>query len=296
VSTPDHAIRESSFVNRLADLFGSSSRRWQNMVTPCAYPDCKRKSVQYSFARRLDGVDVGGEWVCSPPCYEAALLRQFNSVIVTRKQPRAVRKARLPLGLMFLSRGEVTEAQLTEALQEHRSTGARLGDILLQKKFVTEQQVTTALAAQWGHPTFRSNSAITWLPVRVPLYLVELHRIVPLHFVESSRTLLLGFADGPDHRLLSVLQRMLNCSVDACFITMSEYQRRLQFLMTEKRLHEVVFDRVCPPVEMARICASYVGKLGSRRVHHSVCGEHLWVRMSGHKNDVDLLFRHNAPA
>jgi hypothetical protein len=293
--TISQLARDSSIVNRLVGLFESQSWRWQNIVLPCAYPECKRRSVQYSFARRLDGVEVAGQWLCSPPCYEAALLRNFTSMVVTRRQPRAVRKARLPLGLMFLSRGELTEQQLSAALEEHRSTGARLGDILLQRRYVTEQQVTSALAAQWGHPTFPSNSAIAWLPVRVPLHLLELHRIVPLHFVESSRTLLLGFADGPDHRVLSVLQRMLNCSVDACFITMGEYQRRLQFLKTEKRLHEVVFDRVCPPAEIARICASYVWKLGSRRIYHSICGEHLWVRLA-HRHDVDLLFRHTAPA
>lgn len=295
MTMPDSSTKDSSLVGRLVGFLGSPQWRLQSLIIPCAYPECKRKSVQYSFARRLDGVQIAGKWFCSPPCYEAALQLHFAS-LMSQRHVAASRKARLPLGLMFLSRGELTESQLNVALREHQSTGARLGDILLQKNYVTEQQITSALAAQWGHPTFPSNSAIAWLPVRLPLYLVELHRVAALHFVESSRTLLLGFADGPDHRLLSVLQRMLHCSVDACFITRSEYLRRLQFLKAEKRLHEVVFDRVCPHSEIARISASYVWKLGSRRVHYSICGEHLWVRLAGSKHDVDLLFRHKSSA
>ena len=295
MNTPQESGKES-LVNRLVGLIGSSSRRWHSLVTPCAYPECKRRSVQYSFARRLDGVLIEGEWLCSQPCYEAALLRQCNSLLLTRKKAAPARKARLPLGLMLLSRGELTETQVSRALEEHQATGARIGDILLRNKLVSEEQIAAALAAQWGHPTFPSNAAISWLPVRIPLYMVELYGIAPLHFLESSRTLLLGFADGPDHRLLSVIQRMLHCIVEPCFITMSEHYRRVQFLKAETRLQEVIFDRVCPPAEIARICASYVWKLGSRHVRHALSGEHLWVRLSGQRNDVDLLFRHNSPA
>jgi hypothetical protein len=285
-----------SLVNRLVGLLGAPSRRWQASTVPCANPDCKRRSAQHPFARRLNGVEAAGQWFCSSDCYGPALSCHFTRLVTGRKKITPARKARIPLGLMFLSRGELTQTQLNAALEEHRATGVRVGDVLLRENFVSEEQIAAALAAQWGHPTFPSNSAVAWLPVEIPTHLVKQHRIVPLHFVAASRTLLLGFADGPDHRLLSVLQRMLNCSVDPCFVTMSEYRRRCQLLKPEKRWNEVVFDQVCPPAEMARITASYISQLGSPRAIDSLCGEHLWVRLTGRKQDVDLLFRYHSRA
>lgn len=281
--------KDISLVDRLVGLFSAPGSRWHALARPCAHPGCKRRSVQYSFTRRLEGVDFAGQWLCGPTCYEAEMLRAFTSLLMDRRRLRTPRKARIPLGLMLLSRGELSQGQLNEVLAEHRTTGARVGDILLQKRHVTEEQVTAALAAQWGHPTFPSNTGIPWLPLRLPVFLAEHHRIIPLHFIESSRTLLLGFADGPDHRILPAIQHMLGCQVGPCFITISEYRRRLQALKAENRPNELVFDRACPPAEMTRVTGSYVRQLGAPRVEFCLCGQHLWVRLHA-RQEADLLF------
>ncbi|HUM04071.1 MAG TPA: hypothetical protein VLT90_01340 [Terriglobales bacterium] len=290
MTIPPAPWRDISLLDRLVGFLSLPGSRLQALGRTCAHPGCRRRSVQYSFSRRLEGVDLAGRWLCGPACYEAEMLRMFNALIVSRRRQPAPRKARIPLGLMLLSRGELTQAQLREVLEEHRAKGTRVGDILLQKGYASEEQLTYALAAQWGHPTFPSNTGITWLPVRVPIFLAERYRVIPLHYIEASRTLLMGFADGPDHRILPEIQRMLGCQVGPCFITMSEYQRRLHSLKGEDRANELLFDRACSPAEIARVSASYIRQLGAPRADFSMCGQYLWVRLHA-RLQVDLLFR-----
>ena len=280
-----------SLVNRLLETFSLTSRRLDSLVNACKNPDCQRRSVRQVLTRKLDGIELAGMWFCSLQCYEIGLQRIIAGLLTNRVQIRNARKARVPLGLMLLSRGEVTRDQLRAALELHRSAGIRVGDALLQMKFVKEDQVASALAAQWGYPVFPANTAIHHLPVTLPIYLIELHRIMPLHFTSASRKLLLGFADGPDHGVLSTAQQMLGCAVEPCFVKMSEFHRRLQWLKTQAQSGEAVFDRLCELGEITQVTSSYIRQIGAERATFGICGSHLWVLLLGGKQPMNLLFR-----
>jgi Type II secretion system (T2SS), protein E, N-terminal domain len=292
---PQSAPRLSEFVGRVIGSITLPTFKWQSSLDVCSNPACLRRSVRRAFTRKLDGVEVAGQWYCSPPCCESGLEHHIAALIMESRRLKASRKARVPLGLMLLSRGRVSQEQLSFALTEHRFTGVRLGDILLQHNFVGEEEIAAALAAQWGHAVFPSNAAVELLPVRLPPRLMELHRVIPLHFSAATRRVLLGFADGIDHRLMATTQQILDCVVDPCFITMSEYRRRLSCVGGENRLREVVFDRLCDSAEMARVSRSYIAQLGAQRAKFAVCGRNLWARVFGSKHEMDLLFRCEAP-
>jgi Type II secretion system (T2SS), protein E, N-terminal domain len=291
----ESSAKLNSFMGRVMDSITLPSFRWQSTSPACGNPQCPRRSHRHTFARRLDGVQIAGQWYCSPPCCEAGLEHHVSGLIMESRRLKATRKARVPLGLMLLSRGKVTQDQLSFALTEHRFTGVRLGDVLLQHNFVREDEVAAALAAQWGCPVFPSNAAVELLPVRLPRRLMELHRMMPLHFARPTRRLLLGFADGVDHRIVATTQQTLDCLVDPCFITMSEFRRRLSFFRPENRLREAVFDRLCDSAEIARVSRSYIGQLGASRANFAVCGNNLWARVFGNKHEMDLVFRFQAP-
>jgi hypothetical protein len=53
------------------------------------------------------------------------------------------------LGTLLISRGFVNRAQLAEALAAGTQTGARLGDIVVQRSWATEDDVAKLLAEQW---------------------------------------------------------------------------------------------------------------------------------------------------
>ena len=56
---------------------------------------------------------------------------------------------RRPLGSLLTGAGLITEEQLAEALGEGASTGARLGDVVVDRGWATEDDVAKLLAEQW---------------------------------------------------------------------------------------------------------------------------------------------------
>ncbi len=59
--------------------------------------------------------------------------------------------AYLRLGEMLLERGLLTRRRLNAALRQQQSSGGRLGEILVSKRFLTQQTLTEILAAQYGY-------------------------------------------------------------------------------------------------------------------------------------------------
>ncbi len=58
--------------------------------------------------------------------------------------------ARRPLGSLLTGAGHITEAQLEEGLREGKTTGRRLGEVVVLRGWVTEDVVAKLLAEQWA--------------------------------------------------------------------------------------------------------------------------------------------------
>jgi hypothetical protein len=58
--------------------------------------------------------------------------------------------ARKPLGTLLVEAGLIDEAQLELALREGAQTGARVGEVVVQRRWATEDDVARVLADQWG--------------------------------------------------------------------------------------------------------------------------------------------------
>jgi hypothetical protein len=61
-------------------------------------------------------------------------------------QPRA----RVPLGEMLIEAGFLSKGQVEEALAESAETGERLGEVVVRRRWATEDDVAMLLAEQWG--------------------------------------------------------------------------------------------------------------------------------------------------
>ncbi len=61
----------------------------------------------------------------------------------------AAESGRPPLGSLLTRSGFVTEAQLSEALAEGAATGQRLGEIVVQRRWASEDDIAKLLAEQW---------------------------------------------------------------------------------------------------------------------------------------------------
>lgn len=57
---------------------------------------------------------------------------------------------RKPLGILLVEGGLIDEAQLEQALREGAQTGERLGEVVVRRRWATEDDVARSLAQQWG--------------------------------------------------------------------------------------------------------------------------------------------------
>jgi MshEN domain len=58
--------------------------------------------------------------------------------------------AHKPLGEMLVAGGLISEAQLDQALSDGRESGQRLGQVLIEHGWASEEEVARLLATQWG--------------------------------------------------------------------------------------------------------------------------------------------------
>jgi hypothetical protein len=232
---------------------------------------------------RLHGVRLRGLWYCKAECLQAAL-----ADVLERERPGARSEAgvahRVPLGLLLLSRQQLTAEQLRSALERQRAAGeGRIGDWLLHLGFASEAQITAAVARQWACPVLKNGTASLgagrFLPI--PWLLLECFQMLPVEFAESTRTLLMAFSEGIDHTVLYGLERMLDYRTQACFVCPSILQKGLQALAGRDGAKDVVFDRLEDAGECARVIASYAAKTGAEDVRLAQLGSHIWIRLEG---------------
>lgn len=267
---------------------------WQRWAPPCGHSDCRHMQRVWGRLRpRPRGVILQGQHFCPEDCLERALREALRRL--TGSLPPAMAPHRVPLGLLLLSRQQLTVEQLRTALAAQRSTGrGKIGEWLLALGFVTEQQVTAALARQWSCPILRTTA---WNPKgsrapQIPVTLLEAFVMIPVEFVQASATLHLAFGEGIDYRVLYAVEQMLGCHTAPCMAVPTFVRQTLQALAGPRGETEVVFDRMSDGAEFSRIVLSYCVRLGASEIRLAACGPHLWVRLlRPSRPPLDLILR-----
>lgn len=94
-----------------------------------------------------------------------------------------------PLGEILRRTAGLSEAKLREALAKQEESGARLGEILVAMKEVTEEQVLRALAVQLDLPFVEridDNAVDLQLAQRIPINFAKQYKLVPLWLVDGE--------------------------------------------------------------------------------------------------------------
>jgi len=97
------------------------------------------------------------------------------------------RTSRARLGELLVAEGIISQAQLHEALREHRRSKERLGAVLARRGLVTEERLVEVLSREHGLPS---------LDVRNQAIAVEILALVPAHLARKHEVLPLSRADG----------------------------------------------------------------------------------------------------
>jgi hypothetical protein len=273
--------------------------RWrERLVLRCAGESCPRRNRFWpGWVRASLALEFESGRYCSAACLQPALVRRLHALLTVSVTDKP-RSYRIPLGLLLVRNGVLPQDRLREALRLQRESGrGRLGDWLRQAGDVTDQQLTAALAQQWGCPVYpleRQPPAPAQSSI-LPLQLLESARAFPAHANTANGTLHLAFADRLDHTTLYAAEQMLGCRVVACVASEWAIDRELARIRRHYAGGEPCFDTVRDPVEMARIVGSYSDALSAGKIAIARVTSHIWVRFHCRRVTRDLLFR-TAPA
>jgi hypothetical protein len=117
----------------------------------------------------------------------------------------------VPLGTLVFRAGLLPEERLEEALQEGMKTGKRLGEILLERRWVSETDLGRLLAGQKGLPFVELDPAAID-PTAPPLLHVEkarLHGALPIGF--EGGVPVVAVADPSNDLVVENVRRALAC-------------------------------------------------------------------------------------
>jgi hypothetical protein len=257
---------------------------------------CQRSLVLRQSSSRKAGIRMRGAWYCSSACFISGAEQELSELLKSGVE-QSNHVSRMPLGLILMSKGLLTCAQLREVTDEQKELGGEIGDLLVQRGSVSERQVAAVRATQWGCPVFAMPKHTLRTIIHVPVTLIRLYSAVPLHYVAATKLLLVGFVHGIEYSLLYAIEQMTGCKTQPCFVTPSDFVAQLQRQVEEMATgdvaspNEVEVDTAHTGAEMATILCSYGVDLEADEVLLGKCKEYLWARFLCGARSVDLLFK-----
>lgn len=269
-------------------------RRWA-----CMGPDCGERYGLRAWCKLPARVQLQEGWCCSPECFEAAVELHARQLIRAATPPPA-RAHRIPLGLLLLSHGLISQAQLRDALEAHRQRGGRLGEWLVRQGAVRENEIAATVGMQWARPTFPLADSQGWQACRgwVPLALLAALRMLPLYFAPAQRRLYVGFTQVVDFNALAGLGDMLGCATEACIVADSAWEAAIEQLRTTPGpagVENIDLEDMESAAEIAGTARQYARYADARQVKMAAIGSSLWVRIRGQRV-IHLTFRLRARA
>ncbi len=124
-------------------------------------------------------------------------------------------KLRRQLGEILLERGWLTAGQLEDALARQRGDGHRLllGELLVELGFVTEEQIAEALAEAYGVPFARVSPRVADPRTidLLPREFLEKHTVLPVFKIRSQLTV--AMPEPSNVFLVEEIARMTGCEV-----------------------------------------------------------------------------------
>jgi type IV pilus assembly protein PilB len=157
---------------------------------------------------------------------------------------------RKPLGQVLLGKGLIQQEQLERALEEQKRCNHQklLGEILVELRFCTEDQITEALAQAYGVPYARISPRIADPKViaTLPKEFLEKHGILPLFLVEG--TLTVAVPEPANVFLVEEIERISGQHVQVVAATVRDIRATLQAYLPQDRVFVIddIIDEVQP--------------------------------------------------
>ena len=181
----------------------------------CGNPEClKGWTMPWRNRRRPVFED---HWGCSTRCLQVIVrraLRRERADIRVVPDEDFPHRHRVPLGLVMLGQGLITQIQLRAALDAQRRAGeGRIGDWLKRECGLSPAQITHGLSAQWNCPVLPLDGFCPGaMSLTVPRLVVEELDLLPLR-VAGSRILYMAFKNRLNAAAAFAVEQMTGLNV-----------------------------------------------------------------------------------
>lgn len=118
------------------------------------------------------------------------------------------------LGAILLETTGLTEAQLEQALVAHREKGIKLGEALVQLKFLRSEDILKALSIQLGLPyenRINTDEIPSDILANLPINYAKKNEVLPLR--KEGNTIIVAVADPTNFYVLDDIRTVYNCEV-----------------------------------------------------------------------------------
>lgn len=147
------------------------------------------------------------------------------------------------IGDLLVERGLISEDQLQAVLEEQTRTGQRLGQILLARKLISEEQLVDIITTRLDIPRISLENIVIDPHVieAVPLSLARKHTLIPV--VRIGSTLTVAMADPLDIIALDELKYVTSLRINRAVSTKSSILQAIdQFYSLRDSMAEVIRD------------------------------------------------------
>ncbi len=252
----------------------------------CANPDCSAQGWQL-WIRQGQGIRLNDMWFCSECCVRSALLTLLGNLSLKTHESVA-RVHRLPLGLLMLSRKLIDESQLRAALKaQHDDPNLRIGEWVERLGWVSEEDITRALAAQHSVPVLSEGEPE--LGSAIPLALLRTANCATFRGNFDQQVLYVGFETSVDRSLLAAADFVLRRHCEPCIVSSRIVQQQIEIHSRARETTEIAFETVSSVPEMARTICSYAERVRGEEIRIASTRSHLWVKLTGAR-PLDLTF------
>lgn len=253
------------------------ARQRHGLLSACSNPWC-RSGWMHLWRRRSAPIFEGG-WLCSRACTEARIDWAVRRELDGRSWDRRTHRHRIPLGLLMLEQGWITQTQLRSALQAQRSSGSgSLGWWLVRQHATTDAEIARALALQWSSPVLTTDPVESAsLTTVMPRLFLDAFRTLPLRLA-AGQLLYLGYERQPDPILALGVEQMTGLRVESGIVASSQFAPSLERVLRSEfppvELIEVAHARAAARALARAIEKSQPVDARLARVHDC-----LWLRM-----------------
>ena len=140
-------------------------------------------------------------------------------------EARKGRPEKVRLGEILLQQKLLTEEQLRTALEEQKNSGRRLGRVVIEKGYASEEQISQALARQLGVPFINLKQFNSKREVVLKLSETQARRYRALVLEEAGGVCKVGMADPTDLAAYDGIARLLNRDIELAVVTETELLR-----------------------------------------------------------------------